>query len=124
MSSTLPCFAADSRAYAVNSPLVTRIAPVAPAKRGTWYHVQAVRNVDADVARIYINGRLDASGTDSTTGSWETTGQYPLIAKYDAATDEFFAGVIDEVKVYNYARSASQVGSSVDEAPEAPKVAS
>ncbi len=75
----------------------------------TWNHIVGVRDVTNDVVKIYLNGRQDLSTADTTTGTWETTGEYTLFGKYDAATDEFFPGTIDEVKIYNYARTQGQV---------------
>ncbi len=76
-----------------------------------WYHVEVTRDTGNDTENIYINGILDNSETDTTTGSWETTGQYMKIgAFWDGGSDyEFFHGLIDDVRVYNYARTPAQI---------------
>ena len=73
---------------------------------GSWYHLVAVRDVTTNTASIYVNGRLVGSGNDITTGTWETTGQYPVIG---ALQNEYFDGLIDEVKVYDSALTPEQI---------------
>lgn len=77
---------------------------------GSWYHVVAVRNVAADNQCIYINGKLDKCATDTTTGTWETTGQYMMLGRYkDNSSSEYYKGMMDEVKVYDYALTQDEV---------------
>jgi len=72
----------------------------------TWYHVAYVRDVTNDNLKIYINGKLDNSATDTTTGTWETTGQYPIIGRY---TGEYLHGYLDDLKIYNSALTDAQI---------------
>jgi len=80
----------------------------------TWYHAEFIYSTTAG-SSIYINGKLD--GTNSSTGRGVVTsdtlrvnsrydGNYPLT---DPAASPPFSGIIDDVKIYNYARTPAQV---------------
>jgi hypothetical protein len=68
-----------------------------------WSHI--VMTYDGSYKKIYINGNLDAQ--EPTTGSLNTGDPDVTIGANKGA--EYFPGKIDEVKIYNYALSASQV---------------
>jgi hypothetical protein len=75
-----------------------------------WYHVVAVRDVAADTASVYINGIADGTATDTTTGTWETTGQALYIGRFkNASSNEWFSGPIDDVRIYNRALNADEI---------------
>ena len=73
---------------------------------GTWYHVAGV--YDGANLKLYVNGLPEgtppiASGTiTNTIGSMG-------IGSYNGGSLEFMDGTIDDVRIYNYARSASQI---------------
>jgi hypothetical protein len=76
---------------------------------GVWNHVEMV--YDGSTKKIYINGKLDAS--EPTTGLMS---RRPDIGYADTATElrlggwgTYFQGVVDDVRVYNYARTPKQV---------------
>jgi len=79
-----------------------------PIALNTWHHVVAVRDVGADTQSIYIDGvQAGAAVTDTTTGVWETTGQYAMMGRWH--TIEFFNGLIDELRVSSVARSGTWI---------------
>ena len=71
-----------------------------------WYYVTSI--YDGTKIQDYINGQpygvsVGASGAITATNS-------PLnIGKYDAANIHWFDGLIDDVKIYNYARTQEQI---------------
>lgn len=69
----------------------------------TWYHVACVLN--GATASIYIDGVLDASGTQS--GVPPTTSD-PLTIGY-AEYFDYFSGTLDDIRLYNHALSASEI---------------
>ncbi len=70
---------------------------------GVWYHV--VATYDGTNLKLYVNGELRASGASS--GSLPNT-TYPV--EIGRRTNGYnFAGIIDDVKVYNYARTQAQI---------------
>jgi hypothetical protein len=69
----------------------------------TWQHVCAVRDA-AGLATIYVNGQV--SGTPNQNSGTPTSGAANLRIGRGAA---YFPGLIDEVRIYNRALSASEV---------------
>jgi len=73
---------------------------------GTWYHVVGVKN-QAGTNSLYINGILQ--DTTSTTGVSSNTQPVIIGALYSSHNNYFFNGNIDDVKIYAYARTATQI---------------
>jgi hypothetical protein len=92
--------------YGDDGPSLSSISSTATLSNDTWYHVVAVRDVGADTESFYIDGSLDKSETDTSTGTWETTGQYAMLGKYATFP---FDGQIDEVRFSDSARSADWI---------------
>ncbi|PIZ48108.1 hypothetical protein COY32_00550, partial [candidate division WWE3 bacterium CG_4_10_14_0_2_um_filter_41_14] len=74
----------------------------------TWYYVTLTRGGSTGVwtAKLYINGVLDNTATTATNPSSVSSWS---IARNGAASSGYFQGKIDDVKIYNYARSPQQV---------------
>jgi PKD repeat protein len=70
----------------------------------TWSHLAAT--YDGSTLRLYVNGVQVASRTQ--TGLIHTSNN-PLQIGGDSLYGQFFAGLIDEVRVYNRALSASEI---------------
>jgi len=75
----------------------------------TWYHIAATFDDSADKVKIYINGLLDKEFTET---------QKPAVTNYpvrigqggnDSYQNTWFNGIIDEVRIYNRALSASEI---------------
>ena len=70
----------------------------------TWTHLAAT--YDGATIRVYVNGAL--SGSTATTGSMPaSTGPFRIGG--NAVWDEFFAGQLDDLRLYNRALSATEV---------------
>lgn len=98
---------------ATNGNLGLRIGSLATTDTGvtipvnTWSHVTLSYNAGTYV--MYMNGRQVATGSYSDLTSLNG---FSMIGAYDdlnGDVNSFFPGVIDEVKMYNYARNAQQV---------------
>lgn len=74
-----------------------------------WTHLAAT--YDGSNLRIYVNG-VEA-GITPVTGPMVTS-TLPLRIGGNALWGEFFRGVIDEVRIYNRARSASEIGNDMN----------
>jgi hypothetical protein len=71
---------------------------------GGWHHILAVR--DGGVLSVYVDGVSEgnpATKMDSVTD----TANYRIGGRQDDL--EFFDGLIDEVKIFNYALTAEQI---------------
>jgi len=71
----------------------------------SWTHVLCV--YDGTNTIVYINGL--SSGTQSTTGSILSLSSTALSIARDPTPSQYFSGQIDEVKVWNYPLTATQV---------------
>ena len=71
---------------------------------GTWAHVATT--YDGSTQRIFVNGTQ--VGTRAQTGAI-TTSTSPLRIGGNSAWGEYFAGRIDEVRVYNRALTAAEI---------------
>ena len=75
----------------------------------TWVYVTAT--LSGNTGRIYINGELAGTNTTLTNNpvSYGPTTQNWLGRSQWGAGDGYFNGMIDELKIYNYARTTEQV---------------
>jgi len=78
---------------------------------GKWHFYTVVKDTSNTTAYIYIDGQSvkTASFTNSSLSpnqAWSIGGRNNWSI---SNTDQFFPGFIDDVKIYNYARSAAQV---------------
>ena len=92
----------------------TRVFCTAPAALVAGQAYSVVGTYDGTVSRIYVNGALAASLTD--TGSFSYLGSYQdlTIGGVSGRTSTFgtwwpFVGVVDEVAVYNVALAAADI---------------
>ncbi|MBK7965244.1 MAG: hypothetical protein IPK10_08065 [Bacteroidetes bacterium] len=81
---------------------------VATIPLNTWTHVAAT--FDGTTLKLYVNGELDASApkTFSTTGTTFTIGRSSV-----PFVQEYFNGKIDEIRVWNIARTQSEIRNSM-----------
>lgn len=78
-----------------------------PLSTNTWHNAVAVWNSGVDL-KIYVDGILSATTTDTGT-VMRTSNQSSTIGKILNFSTYHFNGLIDEVKIYNYALTAEQV---------------
>lgn len=90
---------------------------------GSWSHVVYKYDSGANLEYFYINGKYDIQHTPSSTPTWNAAFK---IGQYDLANYPY-SGLIDDVKVYNYALTPRQIlldynqGSAVRFGPTAGK---
>jgi N-acetylneuraminic acid mutarotase len=77
----------------------------------TWTHLAVT--YDGAVIRLYVNGALNSSL--GASGSITTSGD-PLRIGGNTVWGEYFAGLIDEVRVYNRALSAAEITADMNTA--------
>jgi Concanavalin A-like lectin/glucanases superfamily len=81
---------------------------------GAWTHVALTR--DGTAAKFYINGALAYSATLASALASNLTG-YPFRIGYAGYGSTYFDGQIDEVKLWNVARTQAQIASTLYSAP-------
>ena len=77
------------------------------AQRGVWYHVAAT--YDGNQSTLYVNGVAEASATPGFALDYDTT---PIFIGTSGTWPPYlsmFAGIIDELSIYNRALSQSEI---------------
>ncbi|MEK7595865.1 MAG: DUF2341 domain-containing protein [Patescibacteria group bacterium] len=74
-----------------------------------WHHVAGVLDDTNNLMRIYIDGKLAATQTETNIIVYDQGANFFLGKHGNAGTVYDFNGFIDEVKVYNFAKSASNI---------------
>ena len=75
---------------------------------GTWYHLVAIFD-PVDGMKMYIDGVLQSDTNPAFTGSITQNIEQAEIGGYGDQDDRIFDGRIDDVKLYNYGLSDSEV---------------
>ena len=77
---------------------------------GSWHHIASTRS--GSTVTTYLNGHAITTGSDGTALSFSTC-QLLIGADADASCvgslGQYFDGLIDDVRIYNYALSPSQI---------------
>jgi len=84
-------------------------------ENGTWYHVVGVYDAEDNTRSIYIDGvkRTSYSGVDD---DWAAPGTASIGGEIEeSAENNYFDGVIDEVRVYDRPLSESEIGALEDQ---------
>ncbi len=80
---------------------------------GDWHHIAITWDLPGDRMEIYIDGTLDSTLTQNTSGSWGALGTVYLgdnrSTYHPLGTPNSANGVIDEVYIYNAVRSTSEI---------------
>ena len=100
-------------AFGMGNPDTT-IASGTAINDGLWHHVAATRNSASGAMKLYVDGNLQASGTGPTGVRSAPTG---LRIGGLQSGGGFFAGAVDDVRLYNYQLSASQIAALVTPLP-------
>ena len=75
-----------------------------------WHHFAAVFDDGHDKLMLYIDGVLAATTTTTASISWSGLGTNTVIGQHgNGGTTSDFTGTIDDVRVYSYAISATEV---------------
>ena len=74
---------------------------------GDWHQITVTFDAATSTTRMYNNGELVSTGSGFTYGTGVDSG-FKLGCNNDNGS-EFFYGILDDVKVYNYARTTEQI---------------
>jgi len=70
-----------------------------------WYHLSGT--YDGSMIRIYVNGKLE--NTVGPYGELNQNSSIIEIGRYGPTSSHFVGGIIDQVRIYNYARTQKQI---------------
>ena len=85
-----------------------QILTVSGIEAHKWYHFTFVFK-KGDAGRLYVNGVQVASAPATVSLSADTNGRWYIGNCYRYGDNYTFPGLIDDVRIYNYARSPSQI---------------
>lgn len=86
---------------------------VASIADGVWHHVAVTYDNSATTkAQLYIDGVADASGNFTVTMNTNSTGPIIIGRRNDATS--YFDGQMDEVRVWNVARTSTEIQASMN----------
>jgi hypothetical protein len=74
---------------------------------GEWVHIAAVRDTRAWAISVYLDGELDNSTLHWNTGPLDS--QAILAIGANILDERYYAGLIDEVKIYDVALTAAEI---------------
>ncbi|HPT66162.1 MAG TPA: DUF2341 domain-containing protein, partial [Candidatus Woesebacteria bacterium] len=74
---------------------------------GVWHHIAIVAN-RSDTLKMFVDGKLISIVNMSSIGNINNN-YSPGIGCYQGSASNILSGSIDELKVYNYARTAAQI---------------
>jgi hypothetical protein len=85
-----------------------------PVSRGAWHHAAAT--YDGTTWRLYLDGNLDGLATVGQPPRWDSAQRFGLGTAYDTSGTAAgaFDGALDEVRVWNYARTRAGIDSTLD----------
>jgi hypothetical protein len=76
--------------------------------KNQWVHIAGV--YDGATLQIYINGKPNGSSAAYTSSLNDSTGKFAIGATYDnAAGDDFFNGLIDDIRIFPHALKPQQI---------------
>ena len=87
---------------------VAKIAKYSVNLIGQWHHLAGVK--EGNYIKLYVDGILRAVEDISTLGSIDTTGNIAKVGMNPVyINDDQFYGLIDDIRIYNYARTQKQI---------------
>jgi len=110
--------------YAIDDDITKKeiTSPIANYFTGNWVHVVIMRDIAAHKMRIYTNGVLTTEGDETTvTGIGEASdfiigniGELEFLSTANAPAP--YKGAFDELKMYNYALSSTEISALYNQA--------
>lgn len=79
---------------------------------GTWHHLVGVRDKDNDILKLYVDGVLNSTTTDTTTTNIDDSTTSKFVGKYlygGGSNNVYFSGEIDNLNFYAYALNDEEI---------------
>ena len=74
---------------------------------GKWHHLTGM--YDGTYASLYVDGSLDLSAAKTNNLNGGSSELFDIGTNYNRQAGRFFNGAIDQVRLYNYARTPAQI---------------
>ncbi|MGI9068503.1 MAG: LamG domain-containing protein [Pyrinomonadaceae bacterium] len=111
ISRTPTFFIDDGTLYCEFSDFV--IQPVSSVSANQWYHVAMTYDSSYNV-KVYLNGVLTTQGVASDPGVLNAVGIGAYVAYAPDGAEQFFNGLVDEIRLYGRPLSATEVKDTYD----------
>ncbi len=85
-----------------SGPSSTTIVSGKPINDGLWHYCVATRDIDTGDMKVYVDGQMEGTAEDQDTGITQNVTDFLNIGKI-RSDSRYFDGMIDEIKIYNYA---------------------
>jgi len=98
-----------------NHPLTAPAGPSSTISNGVWYH--GALTYDGATMKLYLNGNLVAQATPNVTPAAATNSYVAMattVRSDNLLAAGFFNGVMDEVRIWNVARSQCEITGSMN----------
>ena len=76
---------------------------------GQWYFAVATYNNGSGDMKLYLDGAELASGSHTVGGALDTDAAVPVAIGANGTAERFFNGILDDVRIYDRALSASEI---------------
>lgn len=106
----------ESQATGLNHPITATNTPIV---NGTWYHAAVTYDGATSTWKMYLNGVEVGTATASVANAvprYDSIQHFGIGAAFNSTgvAEGAFNGVIDEARVWNYARSAAEISGAKD----------
>jgi hypothetical protein len=91
----------------INSDVSVNVTSLSAIPLNSWTYIAAT--YDGSSIKLFINGVLVKTTTGETATTFARYTNNWIIGRRSGATYSYFNGFIDEVKIYNYARTEAQI---------------
>ena len=87
----------------------TMAAPSVNLSTGQWYFAVGTYDNVSGTMKLYLDGVEVASGAHAAGGTLDTNPSVPVALGANGTAERFFNGILDDVRVYDYALPASKI---------------
>jgi hypothetical protein len=118
----IECEAGGSAAFVLrdNAGDIGGVESTTVVTDGLWHHIVAVRDDSTNEIRIYVDGRGEGSESATYSAGFESQTAALNIGWLDLSHGYHFAGIVDEVALYDRALSLDEIRQHYDEGGTGP----
>lgn len=101
--------------FGVGNPNTT-ISSISSVNDGVWHHLAATRDESSGQMNLYVDGVLQAT-TTGPTGPRLASAGLRIGAIQTGGSGSFLAGIVDDVRLYNYVLSSNEIIALINTTP-------
>ncbi|MEP0822958.1 MAG: hypothetical protein HRF44_08915 [Ignavibacterium sp.] len=93
-------------AFGVGNPDVT-IVSTTVVNDGLWHHIAATRNKSDGIIHLYVDGKLQGTGTGNTNSL--TAPSLLCVGNLQILTPDYYSGLLDEIRIWDVVRDSTEI---------------